>query len=338
MVSRIHTQYRASDRSYLALLKKEIHALATSAGFSAAKTGRIDIVVAEMVSNLVKHAQDGHILVRLVEFAGMQGIELITIDRGPGMSDVSRMMTDGMSTKNTLGHGFGAMKRMADVFQVYSQRGWGTIVLTRLFEADFPSLKKLPDTEIQNMVLPKPGETACGDGAFTLESAQFLKVFLGDGLGHGPEAELAVLAAGKAFRETRENDPVSIIREMNTAVKKTRGLVGAVAVLNKKERKWRICGVGNISVKILGESFNKTYTSYNGIIGLNLPNTLNAQEALAERGQQLILCSDGLKSRWELVKHPGIGRFDPVITAAALMMDYSRNTDDLSVLICKLNR
>ncbi|RYE56712.1 MAG: serine/threonine protein kinase, partial [Sphingobacteriales bacterium] len=83
MVSRTHVALRVDDRSYFAILKKEIHNLATRAEFTEAKVGELDIVVAEMVSNLVKHAGGGQVLVKLVEENGIQGIELISIDNGP---------------------------------------------------------------------------------------------------------------------------------------------------------------------------------------------------------------------------------------------------------------
>src|SRR5688572_2915780 len=101
MVSRTHVAFKADDRSYFAILKKDIHALAVGASFTDAKVGELDIIVAEMVSNLVKHAGGGQVWVKLIEDDGMQGIELISVDNGPGMTDISRMVADGVSTKNT---------------------------------------------------------------------------------------------------------------------------------------------------------------------------------------------------------------------------------------------
>lgn len=161
--------------------------------------------------------------------------------------------------------------------------------------------------------------------------------FLGDGLGHGPDAAHAVQTAGKAFLATDVTDPVEIIRHLHPAVKKTRGLVGTVAVFDVKNRRWRLCGVGNVSTKIVGPSSFKNYMSYNGIIGLNVPNTLNAQEVAYEKGQQVILCSDGLKSKWDIVRYPAIARYDLSITAATLVKDFARLTDDMSVAACKIS-
>lgn len=337
MVNRTHQVFRADDRSYFALLKKEIHALAVSAGFSMHRVGEIDIIIAEMASNLVKHAGGGQILVKLVEEHHQQGIEVISIDHGQGMTEVSRMVADGVSTKNTLGHGLGAMKRLADVFQVFSQKDWGTVILARVFKERLPPFKKPALAEIRTIVLPKPGETECGDGFEIVDSNDGVKVFLGDGLGHGHDAAMAVEKAMSAFRNCTSWEPVEIIRYIDTEVRKTRGLVGTVAVFSTKERKWKICGVGNITTKLMSAGMVKNCMAYNGIIGLNLPRTLNTQEVAHEKGQQLIMCSDGLKTKWDTAKYPGIFRYDLSILSATLWKDFARHTDDMSVLSCKIN-
>lgn len=329
--------FKAEDRSYFAILKKDIHTLALGASFPGAKIAELDIIVAELVSNLVKHAGGGQVLVKLVEENGIQGIELISIDNGPGMTDVSRMVADGVSTKNTLGQGLGAMKRLSDVFQVYSQKNWGTVILIRLYKESFPHYRKLPPEEIRSVILPKPGETACGDGFYSATTKEHIKIFLGDGLGHGPEAAYAVTEAGRAFLSCTVNEPVEIIRHINDEVKKTRGLVGTVAVFDFGKSKWRICGVGNISTKIMSPDNAKNLMAYNGIIGLNVPRTLNSQEIEFEKGQHIIMCSDGLKSKWDTIKYAAIQRYDASILSASLIKDYARLTDDMSVGVCKIN-
>ena len=337
MVRRNHVTFKAEDRSYFAILKKDIHALAVDAGFNETKVGEVDIVVSEIASNLVKHAGGGQLLVKLVEESGMQGIEILSIDSGPGMTDVSRMVADGVSTKNTLGHGLGAMKRLSDVFQIYSQKDWGTVILVRIFKEALPHFKPPSPAEIGSVLLPKPGEKDCGDGFYYSISKDYIKLFLGDGLGHGPEAAKAVTLAGEGFLICLESDPVEIIRYINDQVKKTRGLVGTVAVFDLARKKWRICGVGNISTKLVSPSNVRNFIAYNGIIGLNVPRTLNAQEIEPEKGQQLIMCSDGLKSKWDTVRYPGIQRYDPSVLSACLLKDFARHTDDMSAVVCKLS-
>lgn len=333
----MHLALKADDRSYFAILKKQIHNLAAGAGFGEVRIGQLDIVVAEVVSNLVKHAGGGQVLVKLIEKDNVQGIEIISIDNGPGMTDVTRMVADGVSTKNTLGQGLGAMKRLSDVFQVYSQKDWGTVLLIRIFKEELPRFGKQPKEEVQSVVIPKPGETECGDGFFYKVTTDHVKIFLGDGLGHGPEAAKAVTEAGAAFLACSEVEPSEIIRNINNEVKKTRGLVGTIAIFDLCNRKWRICGVGNISTKVISPASAKNFMSYNGIIGMNVPRTLNSQEVAYEKGQHIILCSDGIKSKWDTIKYAAIQRYDASILSASLVKDYARNTDDMSVAVCKIN-
>jgi len=176
----------------------------------------------------------------------------------------------------------------------------------------------------------------CGDGFFYRLTKDKLSIIVGDGLGHGPEAAKAVNAAIEAFKNIEENNPVEIIRMLHESVKRTRGLVATVAIFNFKEKCWRICGVGNIAARMSSFISSKAYMSYNGIIGHNIPRSLKIHEVPYEPGQTILLCSDGIKTRWDLSKYPAIGKNDLSILTAAIYKDHSRNTDDSSVVAVKL--
>jgi anti-sigma regulatory factor (Ser/Thr protein kinase) len=330
-----HLCFTVADRSYFALLKKEIHILAVQAGFSEVKVGEVDIIVAEMVSNIVKHAKGGKLLVKLVKEQGIDGIEMISIDDGEGITDVNRMMTDGMSTTNTLGHGLGAIKRLSNIFQVYSQKDWGSVFLSRVFKEELPYKKK--GNEIRAVVVAKPGEEKCGDAFYCNINSEGVRLFLGDGLGHGIEAANAVNAAIQEFKLCHSNEGPEVIRHIHMNVRKTRGLVGTVALFSKKEKQWRICGVGNIATRLFNGKEIKTNFAYNGIIGYNIPTSMKDQEIKAENAQVLVLCSDGIKTKWDLMKYPGILKYDLSIFAAVIFKDHARFTDDMSVVAVRLN-
>jgi anti-sigma regulatory factor (Ser/Thr protein kinase) len=327
-----HIRFNAQERSYLAILKKDVHALALEAGFTDPKMADIDIVVAELCSNLVKHAKDGELLVRTDE----TGLELIALDSGPGMSDVARMSADGMSTTNTLGHGLGAIRRLSDFCDIYSLKGWGTVSVCRFFLK--PAVKN-PLADIHSIILPKPGEQACGDGIAIQQTAKTLKILAGDGLGHGPGAEEVAQKAKAVFLELKdEYSAVELIRGVHTGVKRTRGLVATVAVYLTSDKSWHICGTGNITNWIGNQQHNKSIMCYNGIVGVNIPGSMNEYVVKNEYGQLLILASDGLRTRWDLQKYPSILKHDLSLLAAALYKDYSRGNDDLSILIARIKQ
>lgn len=337
MADTIHKSLQIPDRSYVALAKKEIHALTEENGFNREQIGEIDIIVAEITSNLIKHANGGELLVRMIEDHIGKGIELICIDNGRGIHDPVRMMEDGTSTTNTLGHGLGSMKRLSDTFQIYSQKDWGTILLSRKYTKEPKPFKTRTRIETGIVIVPKPGETDCGDGYCFKPDKNGITILVADGLGHGPEAKLAVDKAKDAFNDCNETTPAEIIRYMHPLVKKTRGLVATVANYSFHAKKWLVCGVGNINTRAYSPMQSKNYICYNGIVGMTIPNTMKNQEIEAEHGQILIMCSDGIKSRWDPQKYPGIHKYDTSIFAAAIYKDHARQTDDMSVIIIRIN-
>lgn len=335
MVNAIHTRFMASDRSYHAIIKKEAHNIAVAAEFGSKRIAEMDIVIAEMTSNLFKYAKDGEILLGCFDDLHGGFVEVICIDNGPGVNEPNRMLDDGFSTRHTLGHGLGSIRRLSDDFDLYSHWGWGTIILSRIYK-NAPPKRSKKAVVLNAVVVAKPGETLSGDGCYMKNSGNVYKFIVADGLGHGPEANAAANAAINSFKTCPYDSPCDIIRYLHQDVRKTRGLVATVGLIDMKQSVIRIAGVGNISAKLIGPFSSKSHLAYNGIIGHNIPNTMNDQVLNFSDFNQLILCSDGIRSRWDLSKLPGIGRCDPSIQAAALYKDFGRQNDDMSAVIIKI--
>src|SRR5688572_8833905 len=120
MDNRPFTSISIEDRSYVAFAKREIHDAAVQASFNATRVGVIDIAVAELTSNIIKHAGDGELLYRFSKEQELSFFEIICVDNGPGIKDISNSMKDGVTTTKTLGNGLGALKRLSDSFHIYS--------------------------------------------------------------------------------------------------------------------------------------------------------------------------------------------------------------------------
>ncbi|MGA9648734.1 serine/threonine protein kinase [Pedobacter sp.] len=334
MVDATHISLQAGDRSYFSLLKKEIHQRVIKIGMDSARIAEVDIVAAEMTSNLFKYADGGEILFGVFSESGIPYVELICIDKGPGIKNPARMMQDGMSTGKTLGAGLGSIQRLSDTFDIYSIPEWGTILLSRIYVGKKPVVKK--GMVIRPLVISKPGEKVSGDGFSYRVTGKDFKLFLGDGLGHGPDANFAVNEAVKAFRVFPHPSPVETLRFMHTSIRKTRGLVANMTTYNSERGEWSSAGIGNIAAKWIGPVNSKNHMSYNGIVGHNIPTTMNDQIFSISDYNQLVLCSDGIKTRWETSKYPGILKHDPSILASAIYKDHARQTDDMSVVVIKI--
>lgn len=332
-----HNRYRIEDRSYFNLIKRAIAKEAKSLGFSSGHIGKLDIIVAELTSNLLKFgARNREFLWKPVFQDGRSGIEIIALDKGPGIANISQALRDGYSTSGTAGEGLGAVQRLSDFFDIYSQPGKGTAILVRLFSKGNTShvFKQL---NIAALSVPKPGEKFCGDGyeiKYDPENHIF-EILILDGLGHGTEAFKAAQAALKVFTDINKTDPYLILQQIHQSIKNTRGAVGMALHYNFEQQTLFYCGVGNISGKFVGYDDVKSLFSFNGTIGHILSPRIHDQQSSWARGRLLILHSDGINSRWDLTKYPQIQKHDPALIAGCLYRDFNRATDDVTIIVSK---
>lgn len=335
MVNQPFISYEIGDRSFIAFVKREIHSAALQGEFLESRIGIIDIVVAELTSNIVKHAGRGELLYRFSHENKNPVFEIICIDNGPGIKDVSHSMKDGVSTTKTLGQGLGAIERLSDTFQVYSLIKWGTVSYSKVYAKPNPHSTDISEIKFRALNVSKPGEKVSGDGFHVVYNVGETKIFMGDGLGHGKEAHDAVQLAIHSFKTCKDSEPCGILRFIHEPVKKSRGIVGTAIVIDHRKKKWRICGIGNIATRLYEGLIPKNYMSYNGIIGLNIPATLKDHEADLSRHQCLVMSSDGIRTRWDLSQFPAILRYDPILLAAVIYKDSARKNDDMSILIAR---
>ncbi len=108
-------------------------ALARALNFQELDIGKIALQVTELGTNLVKHGEKGEIILRTLSCLEIQGMEILSLDQGPGIPDIQRSLQDGFSTKGSLGIGLGTIQRNASFFDLYSLEGKGTVICTRFW-------------------------------------------------------------------------------------------------------------------------------------------------------------------------------------------------------------
>ena len=118
--------------------------LAGRLGFDEADRGTLAIIVTEAATNLHKHAKEGQIVIQGVLRGAHAGIEVLVLDKGPGMRDVDRCLEDGYSTSGSPGTGLGAMRRLSSLFDIHSIPGVGTVILARLWAGLLYRCSRLP--------------------------------------------------------------------------------------------------------------------------------------------------------------------------------------------------
>ena len=85
--------------------------------------------ISEIARNITTYAERGEVLLELVrDPGGRRGVKVIARDRGPGIADLERALTDGYTTGGGLGLGLPGARRLVDEFDVQSALGEGTTV------------------------------------------------------------------------------------------------------------------------------------------------------------------------------------------------------------------
>jgi len=320
-----------ADPSQVGEARRSAIAIALRLGFNETDRGKVGLVVTEAANNLLKHAKEGVLLLQEISQGDRVGVEILAIDKGPGMAEIDRCLSDGYSTAGTSGHGLGTIQRISSVFDIYSRPEIGTALLAQLW-AGQPS--SLPSFETGAICLPKRGEEVSGDAWATKIMPQRSLFLVADGLGHGPSAAQASAEAVRSFIQNCDRPLPAIFEAAHDALRSTRGAALAIAEVNPEQEALRFVGVGNISGDILSFSGNHSLMSHNGTVGHEVRKIQEFTHAWPSDGL-LILHSDGLGTQWRLDRYPGLRQKHPSLIASVLYRDFNRGRDDVTVLVAR---
>lgn len=309
--------------------------LAAKLDFTETERGTVAVVVSEIAKNLSQHAQRGIVLLRAVPGIPGEGLEILALDKGPGMASVFRCMEDGYSTAGTAGTGLGAIARMASFLDIQSHPGSGTALVARIYpgKPSHPAPGTPAPLRTGAVCLPQEGETVCGDSWAVLRRGELLRAVVADGLGHGPLAADASREAVRMFLQYPEMELVELLEAQHGALRATRGAAVAVAEIDPAACEVRFCGVGNISGTLVRPGRASSMVSHNGTVGHQLRKVHQFSYQWTE-DTVMVLNSDGLGSQWKLENYPGLLQRDPALISGVLYRDFTRGRDDLTVVAC----
>ncbi len=109
----------------------QAHDLTASVGFRKTDQFMVATSVSELARNVALHAGSGVMTLRTITEEGRIGVEVVTEDEGPGISDINQALTEGYSTIGTLGLGLPGVKRLMDNFSFDAERVSGTRIAVR---------------------------------------------------------------------------------------------------------------------------------------------------------------------------------------------------------------
>lgn len=176
-----------------------------------------------------------------------------------------------------------------------------------------------------------PGEGANGDQWLVQERADSIRVAIIDGLGHGPEAEAAGLAAIAELTAAPELGPVEALMRCDRALRGTRGAAGSVVVIEPSRNRLEFAGVGNVEGQVVGTNGQRHFSPTRGILGrgIRVPHLL---EFSLEGDWAVLLYSDGIKTSETtfVTSREALER-----SADEILRTSGRPTDDATVVVVR---
>jgi serine phosphatase RsbU (regulator of sigma subunit) len=180
---------------------------------------------------------------------------------------------------------------------------------------------------------PYPGETVSGDAWQVDWDGDICRIAVIDGLGHGPQAAAAALAATTSLAAHRGRNPAAAVQGCHEALARTRGAALLVASVDVRLGQLTIAGVGNVEAQLWQHGRSQRLMSDRGIVGSVLPRIRPVAVTL-DADWLLLIYTDGIRNRFDLgtvreTTADGLG------CAEALLDGWSRPTDDATVLIAQ---
>lgn len=325
-----HAVFPMGDPSRVGEARRHAAQLAADCGLDDVDAGRLALVVTELATNLVRHARHGRLW--LSARPGRSEVEVVAVDEGPGIPDVERSLGDGFSTAGTPGTGLGAVRRLAQDFDLHSTVPGGTVVVARVRAARLPGPR---DAFLPGAVsLAAPGENVCGDDwAFALEGDR-ASLVVADGLGHGPDAAEAAAVALESFAEDPFASPRQLMERIHQALRRTRGAAVMALQADAGAGTIRSAGAGNVMARLVSGVSDRALLCQHGTAGIAMRTPEEITTPWPPHAL-LVVYSDGIESRWSGgVLAPVLGR-DPVLAATLLARDHCRGRDDATVAVLR---
>jgi len=320
----------------VATARQAVKAMAQALGFDERGREEVAIAVSELASNLLKHARQGRLTLTPLREGPRTGVEIESVDSGPGIENVEQAITDGFSTVGSLGYGLGAVNRLTDEFDITSQHlaSRGTrIVCKRWRSVNKPIVMPCP-LDVGAATRPHPAMSVNGDALVVQKSNESVLVGVIDGLGHGQPAHQAAQAA-RLYVENHLDRPLKdIFCGVGRACRGTNGVVMALARFDWARGRLTFGSVGNVECRVFGCSQPVNFIVRRGVIGLNAPNPV-VTEHIWESSQVMVLHSDGLVTHWRSEDFPHLQEASATVAAQQLLHRLARDDDDATVVVVK---
>jgi len=180
-------------------------------------------------------------------------------------------------------------------------------------------------------------ESESGDLHVVVPFAGGALVALIDGLGHGPEAAAAAVAAVAILEANARETVLALMRRCHEGLRRTRGAAMSVASFNSVDASMSWTGVGNVEAALLRADLapaghpDEAIVPRGGVVGYRLPG-LHANTLPVWPGDTLVMATDGIRSGFTTglaIAH------EPQQVAESILARFAKGSDDAHVVVAR---
>jgi len=109
-------------------VRQAVRKKSVTLGFGLVDQTKVVTASSELARNTLDYGGGGTVRLEILENDRKSGLRLIFEDKGPGIPDIERALSDGFTTGSGMGLGLGGAKRLSHDFEIISKPGQGTRV------------------------------------------------------------------------------------------------------------------------------------------------------------------------------------------------------------------
>lgn len=110
-------------------VRQRVRTLAVEIGLGIVDQTKIITAASELARNALDYGGGGEVTTEILKVGTRKGLRLTFEDKGPGIPDIEKALTDHFTTGGGLGLGLGGAKRLSNEFDIESTPGVGTRVM-----------------------------------------------------------------------------------------------------------------------------------------------------------------------------------------------------------------
>lgn|GEM_PF-2525609 len=327
-------------------IEKQIANKMKTLNFSNREIEDISFIASQLWRNTVCHnAVNGKISFFQITPLNCIGIEIISDDKDSKVEKTNKILKAGISDKDAIDGVLGTINSFSDFFEIISDTEYvskkgmpvNTTITVRLWRKTLNDASGKDSSKIKVSVITRPytGFSVNGDCYYIKSLADREIIAVVDGLGHGMEAHEAASRAVKIIEENTQHSIEDIIKYINTALMDMRGAVIALFIIYKYTNEFEMISIGNIDCRHITAGSTIKLLSYNGYVGA-YGGKCKAQKHIYNNGDMLVLCSDGISSKWEVGNYAESVTQNPSLLCNMVFNEYEKHNDDATILVAVL--